>query len=150
MGIIYGFVLLYGIGLPGEYANNETVSQWWHYVLVAVLAGGVAALVALALPKLVGQFAMGTAIGSVIGLIGAPFWHHTNQEPGLATTLVVSLLVLGLAKKTLNQRAFDSTYPPLPTAPIEPAQVLPYLQKPSVAPPVRTVGRPQDRNGPSV
>ena len=101
--IIYSLVFVWGIGFPGEYANNEHISAWWHPVIVALLMGAAAALLAFAIPYVVRVFALGSAIGCVIGIVGAPFWGNTNQETGLSVGLAVALMVLGVSRAVIQR-----------------------------------------------
>jgi TRAP-type uncharacterized transport system fused permease subunit len=140
MGLIYGFVLLFGIGLPAQRAEQENVTAWWHPVLATLAIAGGAHLVSLLAPRLTRGFAIGTTIGCTIGIIGAPFWHHTNQEAALVFGLVLSVMMLRTIRRRINTAMINApiVVTPPPTAP--PAHVVEPRPRPT-----RYLGHPERR-----
>ncbi|WP_035805802.1 hypothetical protein [Kitasatospora mediocidica] len=115
MFIVYGFVFIWGIGFPAEHANSERISAWWHGVLAALLIGAAAAFLAFVIPNVVSAFASGSMVGCLIGIVGAPFWGHSNQEAGLAVGLTAALLVLALTRRAVEVRRHSAPSIVIPT-----------------------------------
>ncbi|WP_405005356.1 hypothetical protein OHV13_15055 [Kitasatospora purpeofusca] len=116
MGIAYGLAFFWGIGFPLQRANDEHISAWWHAVVAALLIGIASVFLALAVPRGMTAFASGSAIGCLIGIVGAPFWGHANQEAGLAVGLIAALLVLAVTRRAMNVQASAAPRATVPLA----------------------------------
>jgi hypothetical protein len=105
MGLAYAFAALYIVGIPGSSADYVAYTHWWQPLLIALALVGLGRLLTLSAPKAAGFVAKWFAVGSVIGAVGAPFWHHANQVPAMLVSLVGSLWILRIARTTLHHRS---------------------------------------------
>ncbi|WP_152626560.1 hypothetical protein [Streptacidiphilus carbonis] len=113
VSIIYTLILFAGIALPARHADDQATAHWWQPLVAAVLIGAAAAVAGRMRPRPVSYFAIGTAVGCTIGIVGAPFWHHANQEPALVAGLLLSGAVLFLCAGEMNRRRYDTRMMPV-------------------------------------
>ncbi|MFF7995883.1 hypothetical protein ACFZDG_39700 [Kitasatospora xanthocidica] len=139
MGFVYGLAFIWGIGFPLQRANYEHVSAWWHAVIAALLIGIASAFLAIAIPRAMTALASGSAIGCLIGIVGAPFWDHANQEAGLAVGLVAALLVMAIAHRAIEVQTRAAQRTAVASAVVA-QRVAPPMSQQSVGSPARSAG----------